>query len=67
MHYGFDFFSIDPKIPTIVKLMPGGALIGQRTGFSDLDLRKINKFYNCTKYISECNFILALLNFTPQS
>ncbi|XP_073258698.1 zinc metalloproteinase nas-6-like [Porites lutea] len=50
-HYGFDFFSINPTIPTIVKLMPGGAQIGQREGFSPLDLRKINKFYNCKNYI----------------
>ena len=57
MHYGFNFFSIDSKRPVIVKLMPGGKQIGQRDGFSDLDLRKINKFYNCTKYISECSLL----------
>ncbi|XP_020613836.1 astacin-like metalloendopeptidase [Orbicella faveolata] len=51
MHYGFNFFSVDSKRPIIVKLMPGGKQMGQRDGFSDLDLRKINKFYNCTKYI----------------
>lgn len=51
MHYGFNFFSIDPKKPTIVKLMPGGKQMGQRKGFSDLDLRKINRFYNCLNYI----------------
>ena len=53
MHYGYNFFSVDSKRPVIVKLMPGGKQIGQRDGFSDLDLRKINKLYNCTKYISE--------------
>lgn len=53
MHYGFNFFSVDPKRPIIVKLMPGGKQMGQREGFSDLDLRKINKCYNCTSYISE--------------
>ena len=57
-HYGFDFFSINPTIPTIVKLMPGGAQIGQREGFSPLDLRKINKFYNCKNYISK--YIIAI-------
>lgn len=56
MHYGFNFFSIDPKKPTIVKLMPGGKQMGQRKGFSDLDLRKINRFYNCLNYISKYVF-----------
>ncbi|XP_022798117.1 meprin A subunit beta-like [Stylophora pistillata] len=51
MHYGFNFFSLDPKKPIIVKLMPGGKQMGQRKGFSGLDLRKINRFYNCTNYI----------------
>ena len=58
LHYGNFFFSLDPKIPTIIKLKPGGPQIGQRKGFSDLDLRKINKLYNCKKYISRCNIIL---------
>lgn len=53
MHYGYYYFSLDPKIPTIVKLMPGGPRIGQRRGFSDLDLRKINKFYKCKNYTSK--------------
>ena len=56
MHYGFNFFSIDPKKPTIVKLMPGGEQMGQRKGFSDLDLRKINRFYNCLNYIRKYIF-----------
>ena len=62
-HYGFDFFSINPTIPTIVKLMPGGAQIGQREGFSPLDLRKINKFYNCKNYTSKCIIAIQLLAF----
>ena len=62
MHYGFNFFSVDSKRPVIVKLMPGGKQMGQRHGFSDLDLRKINKFYNCTKYISECSLLGLVRN-----
>lgn len=62
MHYGFNFFSVDSKRPIIVKLMPGGKQMGQRDGFSDLDLRKINKFYNCTKYISECSLLVLVRN-----
>ncbi|KAJ7389105.1 hypothetical protein OS493_033427 [Desmophyllum pertusum] len=62
MHYGFNFFSVDPKRPIIVKLMPGGKQMGQREGFSDLDLRKINKCYNCTSYIRDCSFDKGLCN-----
>ena len=61
-HYGFDFFSINPTIPTIVKLMPGGAQIGQREGFSPLDLRKINKFYNCKNYISKYHYSYSMFS-----
>lgn len=63
MHYGFNFFSVDSKRPVIVKLMPGGKQMGQRDGFSDLDLRKINKLYNCTKYISECSLLVLVRDF----
>ena len=63
MHYGYNFFSVDSKRPVIVKLMPGGKQIGQRDGFSDLDLRKINKLYNCTKYISECSLPALVRDF----
>ena len=63
MHYGFNFFSIDPRKPTMIKLMPGGKQMGQRDGFSRLDLRKINKFYNCTKYISEWRLLCAKISF----
>lgn len=59
MHYGYFFFSLDRKIPTIVKLMPGGVQIGQRKGFSDVDLRKINTLYNCKDYVSKCTIIFA--------
>lgn len=60
LHYGSFFFSLDPKIPTIVKLMPGGPKIGQRRGFSDLDLRKISKLYECKNYISKWTINLTL-------
>ena len=63
MHYGFNFFSVDSKRPVIVKLMPGGKQMGQRDGFSALDLRKINKLYNCTKYISECSLLVLVRDF----
>ena len=38
MHYGSYAFSIN-KQPTIVKIQPGGCELGQRKGFSDMDIR----------------------------
>ena len=45
MHYDMYAFSKNNK-PTIVPKKPG-VTIGQRKGFSDLDVYKINKLYEC--------------------
>ena len=47
MHYGQDLFSKDGSSPTITpKYDPHGEM-GQRNGFSQLDIWKINKLYGC--------------------
>ena len=47
MHYGEDIFSKDRASPTITpKYDPHGEM-GQRDGFSPLDIWKINKLYGC--------------------
>ena len=47
MHYGQDLFSKDGTSPTITpKYDPHGEM-GQRNGFSQLDIWKINKLYGC--------------------
>uniref|UniRef100_A0A1I8AF85 Metalloendopeptidase n=1 Tax=Steinernema glaseri TaxID=37863 RepID=A0A1I8AF85_9BILA len=46
MHYGPYAFSDNGK-RTIVALKAGADRMGQRVAFSDLDLRKINKLYEC--------------------
>lgn len=47
MHYGQDIFSKDGSSPTITpKYDPHGEM-GQRDGFSPLDIWKINKLYGC--------------------
>jgi hypothetical protein len=46
MHYGPKEFSPNGK-PTI-KAFKGGSF-GQRKGFSDLDLQKLNKYYECDR------------------
>uniref|UniRef100_A0A914W3V2 Metalloendopeptidase n=1 Tax=Plectus sambesii TaxID=2011161 RepID=A0A914W3V2_9BILA len=46
MHYGPTAFSSNGQ-PTIVAKQSGGEKMGQRDGFSDFDLNKINKHYDC--------------------
>ncbi|PNF39872.1 hypothetical protein B7P43_G01959 [Cryptotermes secundus] len=50
MHYGRYAFSKDYRSPTIIPRNPA-ANIGQRRGFSETDLLKINKLYECQKGI----------------
>lgn len=53
MHYSPTAFSKNGS-PTITpKVM--GVEIGQRRGFSEMDIYKINKLYNCSSYL--CMFI----------
>ncbi|KAK4010098.1 hypothetical protein OUZ56_019246 [Daphnia magna] len=47
MHYGAYAFAVDPSVPTII--VPDGVSIGQRDGFSDLDLAGLNLLYGCAE------------------
>ena len=49
MHYGPTAFALNPSINTIDT--PNGEDIGQRNGFSDLDIIGLNKLYPCGKTI----------------
>lgn len=46
MHYGAYDFAIDTSQPTIITIPPG-IPIGQRNGFSSIDIAKINSLYPC--------------------
>lgn len=46
MHYGPYAFTGN-GLKTILAKRPGASRMGQRTGFSDIDLRKIRKLYYC--------------------
>ncbi|KAH8278423.1 hypothetical protein KR018_003103 [Drosophila ironensis] len=47
MHYSKNAFSINGQ-PTIVAMKANGAdKMGQRNGFSDSDIEKLNRMYNC--------------------
>lgn len=46
MHYGPYAFSSNGK-RTILARKPGAGKMGQRVQFSEIDLRKINKLYQC--------------------
>ena len=47
MHYGQDIFSKDGSSPTITPAYDPHGEMGQRNGFSPLDIWKINKLYSC--------------------
>nr|XP_044251418.1 zinc metalloproteinase nas-8-like [Drosophila takahashii] len=47
MHYSSDAFSKYKGLPTIVAWDPNITSLGQRTGLSPTDVRKINAMYNC--------------------
>ncbi|XP_041967541.1 meprin A subunit beta isoform X1 [Alosa sapidissima] len=59
MHYGKTAFNI-AELPTIVTRIPAFLdVIGQRMGFSDSDLEKLNRLYNCTSsstFLDLCGF-----------
>lgn len=47
MHYTKNSFSRDGRSPTILPINSDVDFLGQRRGFSDKDLEKINKLYEC--------------------
>ncbi|KAK9409869.1 astacin-like metalloendopeptidase [Crotalus adamanteus] len=54
MHYGAYDFSNTAGKPTIIPIPNGSVPIGQRVGLSNLDVKKINKLYNC----NDCSTVL---------
>lgn len=48
MHYGGNYFAVDPKQPTILpKNMIEQNSMGQRNGLSTTDCLKLNLLYGC--------------------
>ncbi|QQP58563.1 Metalloendopeptidase, partial [Caligus rogercresseyi] len=47
MHYGPTAFSRDSRSPTIIQKYKSSCQLGQRKGFSDVDVMKINTLYQC--------------------
>ncbi|XP_046645314.1 hatching enzyme 1.2-like [Daphnia pulicaria] len=45
LHYSAYAFAVDPSIPTII--VPDGVSIGQREGFSEVDIFEVNTLYEC--------------------
>ncbi|CAG0887851.1 unnamed protein product [Darwinula stevensoni] len=50
LHYGAYGFAIDPDVPTIDPIFAEPGDIGQREGFSENDLIKINRLYECPQH-----------------
>ncbi|KAH0620766.1 hypothetical protein JD844_021518, partial [Phrynosoma platyrhinos] len=67
MHYGLYDFSNTAGKPTIVPIPNASIPIGQRVGLSNLDVKKINKLYSCSKYekyfIVHFSTVTVFLNF----
>ena len=55
MHYPRDSFSMYEGKETLIPLKEG-VEIGQRRGFSEIDIWKMNKLYKCPQYDSGENF-----------
>nr|CAD7444995.1 unnamed protein product [Timema bartmani] len=47
MHYGMYSFSKDRRSPTIIPKRENTVLLGQRRGFSQTDIVKVNRLYEC--------------------
>ncbi|KAK0145297.1 Meprin A subunit beta [Merluccius polli] len=60
MHYSKTAFSSNRSLPTIVTNIPAFSdVIGQRMEFSDSDLLKLSRLYNCTQastFLDSCDF-----------
>jgi len=50
MHYGAYAFAKNSREPTIVAKKKTKCKLGQRSGFSDTDIRKLNTLYQCSGY-----------------
>jgi len=57
MHYGPYAFS-RRGLPTITVKRPGKCKLGQRKGFSDTDIRKLNTLYQCRGYPQTSNNLI---------
>ena len=57
VHYDTNYLREKPYYPVIMKKMPGGPVINHFKELSELDARKVNKFFGCPVPKSEYNFI----------
>lgn len=64
MHYGPYGFAIDPSIPTIITIDPD-AEIGQRVTLSEVDIERVQIFYECLDPVisSFCYFLLLCIRY----
>ncbi|CAG2064340.1 unnamed protein product [Timema podura] len=52
MHYGMYSFSKDRRSPTIIPKRENTVLLGQRRGFSQTDIVKVNRLYECASGVA---------------
>lgn len=51
MHYSKTAFQIGSEPTIVTRIESFSDVIGQRMDFSDYDLEKLNRLYNCCKYL----------------
>nr|DBA24329.1 TPA: hypothetical protein GDO54_012002 [Pyxicephalus adspersus] len=59
MHYGKTAFQIGSEPTIVTRIAAFSDVIGQRMDFSDYDLEKLNRLYNCTNFLTfldTCDF-----------
>jgi hypothetical protein len=59
MHYGRKAFSVNGQDTMVPKKQ--GVTIGQRRGFSQIDIKRVNQLYNCQG--SKCKQLITSLEF----
>ncbi|CAI9583137.1 unnamed protein product [Staurois parvus] len=68
MHYSSKTFVNTSKQVSIIPIPNTNVPIGQRTGLSSLDVKRINLLYNCSKFLLTCdhNVSYTLVALTPE-
>merc|ERR1719505_531157 len=67
VHYPNNAFAIDPRIPVITDRQNSRRRLGQRRGFSAIDIRQINKHYNCKQTTRGANPTRPTTNKQPKT
>ena len=67
MHYGEYAFAKNPDLPVIEKLKKTGGRLGNKNGFSAIDIKQLNILYDCkSELILSTQMLLPFLPSVPR-